>query len=174
MFSRIQRLQIYDIPTCHSKAMRQWGRGQLKCDGTRAVTRFRLSAKRTSLFKTAETSVQSTTSSWSVRISGSNDGYTMFRGSVKGTGYPLHSPVSHSFPLPRASPCAVTFQPEYTKWGLSTQPERYSSDNHLLYMLQAVSIGSTCIIKSALKVAWQSPDKERGIWLPTNNNHMLF
>ena len=29
-----------------------------------------------------------------VRISGSNAGYTMFRGSVKGTGYPLHSPVS--------------------------------------------------------------------------------
>ena len=28
-------------------------RGQLKCDGTRAETRFRLSAKRTSLFKSA-------------------------------------------------------------------------------------------------------------------------
>jgi len=27
------------------------GRGQLKCDGTRAETRFRLSAKRTSPFK---------------------------------------------------------------------------------------------------------------------------
>ena len=29
-----------------------------------------------------------------MRISGSNVGYTVFRGSVKGTGYPLHSPVS--------------------------------------------------------------------------------
>ena len=29
------------------------GRGQLKCDGTRAETRFRLSAKRTSPFKSA-------------------------------------------------------------------------------------------------------------------------
>jgi hypothetical protein len=29
-----------------------------------------------------------------VRISGSNAGYTMFRGGVKSTGYPLHSPVS--------------------------------------------------------------------------------
>ena len=28
-----------------------------------------------------------TTGSWGVRISGSNAGYTMFRGSVKGTGY---------------------------------------------------------------------------------------
>ena len=33
-------------------------------------------------------------------IVGSNAGYTMFRGSVKGTGYPLHSPVSPSLPLP--------------------------------------------------------------------------
>jgi len=31
-----------------------------------------------------------------VRISGSNAGYTMFRGSVKSTDYPLHSPVSPS------------------------------------------------------------------------------
>jgi len=37
----------------------------------------------------------------------------MFRGIVKGTGYPLHSPVSASFPLP-ASPCAITFQLEST------------------------------------------------------------
>ena len=43
-------------------------------------------------------SVQSTTGSRGVRISG-NAGYTMFRGSVKGTGYPLHSPVSPLLPL---------------------------------------------------------------------------
>ena len=30
----------------------------------------------------------------------SNARYTMFRGSVKGTGYPVHSPVSPSLPLP--------------------------------------------------------------------------
>jgi len=35
-------------------------------------------------------SVHPTTGSRGVRISGSNAGYTMFRGSVKGTGYPLH------------------------------------------------------------------------------------
>jgi len=29
----------------------------------------------------------------------------MFRGSVKGTGYPLHSPVSPSFPLPCVTVC---------------------------------------------------------------------
>jgi len=75
------------------------GRSQLKCDGTRAETRFCLSTKRTSPFKSAGASVQSTTGSRGVRISGSNVGYTMFRGSVKGTGYPLHSPVSRSLPL---------------------------------------------------------------------------
>ena len=44
--------------------------------------------------------VQSTTGSRCVRISGSNAGYTMLRGGVKSTGYPLHSPVSPSLPLP--------------------------------------------------------------------------
>ena len=69
-------------------------RSQLKYDGTRAETRFRISAKRTSPFKSAEASVHSTTCSRGVRISGSNAGYTMFRGSLKGTGYTQHSPVS--------------------------------------------------------------------------------
>jgi len=50
-------------------------------------------------------SVQSTTGSRGVRISGSNAGYTMFRGSVKGTGYPLHSLVSPSLPLPCIAVC---------------------------------------------------------------------
>ena len=35
-----------------------------------------------------------------MRICGSNAGYTMFPGSVKSIGYPLHSPVSPSLPLP--------------------------------------------------------------------------
>ena len=81
------------------------GRLRSKCDGTRAENRFRLSAKRTSPFKLAGASVQSTTGSRSVRISGSNAGYTMFRGSVKSTGYPLQSPVSPSLPLPCVTVC---------------------------------------------------------------------
>jgi len=85
------------------------GIGQLKCDGTRAETRFRLSAKRKSPFKSAGASVQSTTGSRGVRIRGSNAGYTMFRGSVKGTGYPRQLPLH--FPS-RASQCAIIFQLE--------------------------------------------------------------
>ena len=54
---------------------------RLKRDGTRAETRFGLSTKRTSPFKLAGASVQSTTGSRDVRINGSNGsnaGYTMF------------------------------------------------------------------------------------------------
>ena len=69
-----------------------------------AETRFCLSAKR-SPFKSAGASVHSTTNSRDVRISGSNAGYTMFQGSVKSTGYPLHSPVSFSIPLPCVTMC---------------------------------------------------------------------
>jgi hypothetical protein len=58
-------------------------------------------------------SVQSNTGSGGVRIGGSNAGYTMFRGSVKGTGYPLRLSVSPSLPLP-ASPFAIPFQLDST------------------------------------------------------------
>ena len=78
---------------------------RLKRDGTRAETKFRLSAKRTIPFKSAGVSVQSTTGSRGVRISGSSAGYTMFRGSVKSTGYSLHSSVSPSLPLPSVNVC---------------------------------------------------------------------
>jgi len=78
---------------------------RLKCDGTRAKTKFRLSVKQTSPFKSAGASVQSTTGSRGVRISGSNAGYIMFRGNVKGAGYTLHSPFSPSLPLPCVTVC---------------------------------------------------------------------
>jgi len=53
-------------------------------------------------------SVQSTTGSRDVRISGrngSNVGYTTFQSSVKSTGYPFHSPVSPSLPLTCVTMC---------------------------------------------------------------------
>ena len=64
-------------------------------DGTCAETRFGLSAKRWSPFKSAGGGrhFRRLLRSRGVRISGSNAGYTVFRGSVKGTGYPLHSAV---------------------------------------------------------------------------------
>jgi hypothetical protein len=86
---------------------------RLKRDDTRAETGFRLSAKGTNPFKSAGASVQSTTGSRVVRISGANAGYTMFRGCVKVLAthsirqFPLHF-------LSRVSPCAITFQLEST------------------------------------------------------------
>jgi hypothetical protein len=86
-----------------------WTRLRLKRDGTGSENRFRLSPKRTSLFKSAGASVQSTSGSRGVRISVSNAGYTTFRGSVRVLAthsirqFPLHFP-SH------ASPCAIRFQ----------------------------------------------------------------
>ena len=77
----------------------------MKCDGTGTETRFRLSAKRASPFKSAGASGQSTAGSRGVRISGSNAEYTMFRGSVKSTGYLLHSPVFPSLPFPCVTVC---------------------------------------------------------------------
>ena len=56
-------------------------------------------------------SVQSTAGSRGVRISGSNAGYTMFRGSVKGTGYPL--PFA-SFPF--TSPTVRHREPSHFNW----------------------------------------------------------
>jgi hypothetical protein len=94
---------LYVVHNARFLTLKIWNnsRQRLKCDGIRAETRFCLSAKRTSPFKSAGSSVQSsTTGSQGVRISGSNAGYTMFRGSVKSTGYPLHSPVSPSLPHP--------------------------------------------------------------------------
>ena len=92
-------------PKYSTRIERDPGRMRLKCDCTRAETRFRISAKRTSPFKSAGASVQSTTGSRGVRISVSNAGYTMFRRSVKSTGYPLHPSVSPSLPLPCVTVC---------------------------------------------------------------------
>ena len=66
--------------TGHNKTGQRVCRLRLKCDGTREETRFRLSAKRTSPFKSAGggESLQATTGTRGVRISGSNAGYNMF------------------------------------------------------------------------------------------------
>jgi hypothetical protein len=69
----------------------------LKCDGTRAETRFRLSAKGTSPFKSAGGVVWRVLSTHSIRQ------------------FPLHFPS-------RASPCAITFQLDSTTMLKCTSP----------------------------------------------------
>ena len=92
-------LAVMTIKQTDEEPYVQLSRLHLKCDGTRAETRFHLLAKWTSPFNSAGASVQWTTGSRGVRISGSNAGYTVFWGSVKGTDYTLHSLVSPSLPL---------------------------------------------------------------------------
>jgi hypothetical protein len=111
------RMYSFFINFCNSgnsdKGKRQseqvCSRLRLKSDGTRAETRFRLSPKRTSPFKSAGASVQSTAGSRGVRISGSNAGYTTFRGSVRVMA--THSIRQFHLHFPScASPCAIRFQ----------------------------------------------------------------
>ena len=83
---------------------RKRGRLRLKCDGTHAETRFRLSPKRTSPFKSAGASVQSTAGSRGVRISSSSV-RVLATHSIR--QFPLYFPS-------RASPCAITFQLDST------------------------------------------------------------
>jgi hypothetical protein len=107
-------------------AVRTGGRLRLKCDGTRAETRFRLSAKRTSPFRSAGASVQSTTGSRGVRISGNNAGYPMFR------GYWLPTPfASFSF----TSPPVRHRVPSHSSWILQTVHHVENVGNTMLYIL---------------------------------------
>ena len=87
----------------------------LKRDGIRAETRFRLSPKLTSPFKSTGVSVQSTAGSRGVCISVSNAGYSTFRGSVR----VLATHSIRYFPLPftsHASPCAIRLQTHSTNF----------------------------------------------------------
>ena len=81
-----------------------------KRDGTCAETRFGLSAKWTSPFKSVGLSVQSTTDSRGVRISGQRLYRPWSDVQCKAAGYLLHSHLSPSLPLP----CVIRFQMRYT------------------------------------------------------------
>jgi hypothetical protein len=123
-------------------------RGQLKSDATRAESRFRLSAKRTNPFKSPGASVQSATGSRGVRISGSNAGYTMFRGSAKSTSYSIRQ-----FPLhlsSRASPYAITFQLESTECDMRKRIIQLCP----FYMLLVLAISSNNCIKDFSIETW--------------------
>jgi hypothetical protein len=88
--------------------VKPYGRLYLKCDGTRAETRFRLPANRTSPFKSAGTSVQSTNCKRAVHIN--LQGFycsckPVFCSRVTLIGYPLHSHVSPSLLLSCCTLC---------------------------------------------------------------------
>ena len=80
-------------------------RARLKRDGTRAETRFGLSEKWTSPFKSEGESVQSTAGSRGLRISGDTMDRPCSEAQCKSSGYTLQSPISPSLPLPRVTVC---------------------------------------------------------------------
>ena len=78
-------------------------RGQLKCDGTREETRFRLSTKWTSPFKSA--GGRQFSRLLAAELCASTVVILDTPCSEVGTGYPLHLPVSPSLPLPCITLC---------------------------------------------------------------------
>ena len=80
-------------------------RARLKRDGTSAETRFVLSEKWTSPFKSAGDSVQSTAGSRGVQISGRTMDRPCSEALCKSSGYPLQSPISPSLPLLSLTVC---------------------------------------------------------------------
>ena len=145
---------------------------RLKCDGTRAETRFRLSANRTSPFKSAGASVQSITGSRSVRINGSNAGYTMFRGSVKGTGYPLHSPISPSLPLP----CVTVCRHVSTRHYLHGEGPFFRSQYFLTYWRNSLCFMELeiALLCSQGPATSPCPELEQSIPLPPNSEVICY
>ena len=125
LYRRLSRcLNLMNLPTCTNRdnieisthnqdsdrpsgMLHRAGRLRLKCDGTRAETRFRLSAKRTSPFKSAGALLQST--SLDVIMLDTPRSGVVWR--VLATHsirqFPLHFPS-------RASLCAITFQLDST------------------------------------------------------------
>ena len=103
---------------------RDWshGRARGEPDGPRAETTFCLPPKRTSPFKSAGESVQSSAGSRGVRISVCNAGYTTCRGGVR----VLVTPSIRQFPLHFPIPCVTVchhIPNTVLNWGLSRSPE---------------------------------------------------
>jgi hypothetical protein len=121
-----------------------------------------VSPKRASPFKSAGASVQSTAGSRGVRISVSNAGNTTFRGSVKSTGYPLHSSVSPLLPLPCVTVCHHVSNELYNQ-----RPARCMQSS-VVYHAARGHILNLSIQKRGKAVplqAWSSPEGSRKLRL---------
>jgi len=128
-------------------------RARLKSDGTRAETRFGLSAKRTNPFKSAGASVQSTAGSRGVRISGSNGsnaGYTMFWGRVQ--DYWLPTPLAcfpfTSLPVRHRVPSGFNWALTRQTWGKGTIRSRSILSPSCSPLLRTNNCWVKCVIRS--------------------------
>ena len=120
----------------------------LKRDGTRAETRFRLSAKRTSPFKSAGASVQSTTAAEVLASAvvmlgtSSSDVVRRVQATHSTRQFPLHFPS-------RVSLCAIRFQLDSTTWCFSdcaSWIDYILTTNlmHWLLFIHKIIFSSTC------------------------------
>ena len=138
----------------------KYGIARAEPDGTCAETRFRLSPKRTSPFKSVGASVQSTAGSRGVCISFSNAGYTTFGGGVRVLAthsirqFPLHFPSC-------ASPCATRFRTSST--------ER----NHWAFIGIIIGNGKAVSVLYELRVT-EAYGWTIGIALPTLNEPVYY
>ena len=102
-------------------------------------------------------SLQSTTGSRGVRINGSNAAYKNFRGSVKGTGYPLHSPVSPSLPLPCVTVCHHVSTGLYALSFLGDRQSTKKQNTHqLLYIYSIPPDDELQIYPRHVEVDWRN------------------
>ena len=99
-------------------------------------------------------SVQSTTGSRGVRISGSNAGYTIFRSSVKSTGYTIHSPVSPSLSLPCVSVCHHVATGLYDKLVIHQWDTQYLCPNYIY--LGNSHYGADCFLRRYLCLSYST------------------
>jgi len=97
--------KLKNVNLCFFTKLNTGGIARSKHDGTCAETRFGLSVKRTSPFKTARVSVQSNAGSRGVRISGQQLYRPCSDVQCKTAGYPLQSHLSPSLPLPCVTMC---------------------------------------------------------------------
>ena len=122
-----------------------WDIAHAERDGTRAETRFRLSPKRTSPFKSVGSSVQSTAGSRGVRISFSNARYTTFGGGVRVLAthsirqFPLH------FPFPCVTVCHQVPNELYQTFNLihmittkDTKMAHLHRSHHITFLFQNI------------------------------------
>ena len=139
-------------------------------DGTCAETRFLLSPKRMSPFKSVGASVQSTAGSRGVRISLSNAGETTLGGGVRVLAthsirqFPLHFPS-------RASPCDTRFRTSSSCSDGSEITKPVEIRNHvfrpLICRLHLKCDGTRAETRFRLSAKLTSPFKSAGVyWQP--------
>jgi hypothetical protein len=127
-----------ELPAIDASIRSLCWRLRLKCDGIRVETRFHLSAKRTSPFKSVGTSVQSITGRRAVRTSLKElhcSCKPVFCSHVTLTGYQPHSLFSPSFLLPCDTVCHHISKAVYQKCSATIHhsTRRHSIEDFVFY-----------------------------------------